>query len=95
MKRITVLFVVLALALALFAGCGPRTAYGHGSNVSTTDNGTVNGTNPDGPGMLGGEVGGSDVDPEDYGTPRDGARTDGAAGTANGPDGNGTVGGNR
>ena len=59
MKRITVLFVVLALALALFAGCGPRTRYGHGSNVSTTDNGIVNGTNPNGTAGTGGNTGGT------------------------------------
>ena len=54
MKRMIVLFVVLALALAMFTGCGPRAGYRDGSNVSTTDDGTVNGVNPDGPGVMGG-----------------------------------------
>ncbi len=54
MKRIFVLFVVLALMLGLFAGCGTSGRYDNGSNVSTTDDGTVNGANPDGPGVMGG-----------------------------------------
>ena len=54
MKRISVLFLVLALTLGLFAGCGVHGRYDDGSNVSTTDDGTVNGTNPDGPGIIGG-----------------------------------------
>ena len=52
MKRISVLFVVLALMLGLLAGCGTNGRYGNGSNVSTTDDGTVNGVNPDGEGLI-------------------------------------------
>ena len=52
MKRISVLFVVLALMLGLLAGCGTNGRYGDGSNVSTTDDGTVNGVNPDGEGLI-------------------------------------------
>ena len=48
MKRILVLLAVLALTLALFAGCGRYGVTDDGTNVSTTDNGVVNGTNPDG-----------------------------------------------
>ena len=51
MKRIFVLIVALALMLSLFAGCGVNGRRDDGSNVSTTDDGTVNGTNPDVPGM--------------------------------------------
>ena len=47
MKRMFVLLAVLALTLSLFAGCGRYGAAGDGSNVSTTDNGYVNGTNPE------------------------------------------------
>ena len=56
MKRISVLFVVLALMLGLLAGCGTNGRYGDGSNVSTTDDGTVNGVNPDGEGLIDGRV---------------------------------------
>lgn len=55
MKRISVLFVVLALMLGLLAGCGTNGRYGDGSNVSTTDDGTVNGVNPDGTGIVDGD----------------------------------------
>ncbi len=53
MKRISVLLVVLALMLSLLAGCGTYGRYRGDTNVSTTDDGTVNGVNPDG-GMAGG-----------------------------------------
>ena len=82
MKRISVLFVVLALMLGLFAGCGTSGRYDNGSNVSTTDDGTVNGANPDRPGVMGGMDDGT----MDHGS---------TAGTTNGPDGNGQIGGNR
>ena len=49
MKRMIVLLAVLALTLALFAGCGRTGVTGDGSNVSTTDDGYVNGVNPDVP----------------------------------------------
>ena len=52
MKRLSVLFVVLALMLALLAGCGAYDRRHDGSNVSTTDDGTVNGVNPDGEGLI-------------------------------------------
>ena len=48
MKRILVLLAVLALTLSLFAGCGRTGVNDDGTNVSTTDNGVVNGTNPNG-----------------------------------------------
>ena len=54
MKRIIVLLAALALMLSLFAGCGVTGRRDDGSNVSTTDDGTVNGVNPDGPGVIGG-----------------------------------------
>ena len=41
MKRILVLLAVLALMLSLFAGCGRYGEADDGTNVSTTDNGTV------------------------------------------------------
>ena len=46
MKRMIVLLAVLALTLALFTGCGRTGMAGDGSNVSTTDDGYVNGVNP-------------------------------------------------
>ena len=49
MKRMIVLLAVLALTLALFAGCGRTGVVDDGSNVSTTGNGVVNGVNPDVP----------------------------------------------
>ena len=55
MKRIFVLLVVPALLVGMLAGCGASGRYDNryddGTNVSTTDDGTVNGTNPDVPGM--------------------------------------------
>ena len=58
MKRILVLLAVLALTLSLFAGCGRTGVNDDGSNVSTTDNGVVNGTNPNGAAGTGGSTGG-------------------------------------
>ena len=52
MKRISVLLVVLALLFGLLAGCGASGRYGDGTNVSTTDDGTVNGVNPAGDGLI-------------------------------------------
>ena len=58
MKRILVLLAVLALMLSLFAGCGSRGIADDGTNVSTTDNGVVNGANPNGAAGTGGNTGG-------------------------------------
>ena len=56
MKRIFVLLVVPALLLGMLAGCGASGRYDNryddGTNVSTTDDGTVNGVNPNGEGMV-------------------------------------------
>ena len=57
MKRILVLLAVLALMLSLFAGCGSRGIADDGTNVSTTDNGVVNGANPNGAAGTGGNTG--------------------------------------
>ena len=59
MKRILVLIAVLALMLSLFAGCGRYGEADDGTNVSTTDNGIVNGTNPNGTARTGGNTGGT------------------------------------
>ena len=44
MKRYTAIFLAAAILAALLTGCA-GTNYGYDGNVSTTDNGYVNGTN--------------------------------------------------
>ena len=58
MKRITLLILTAALLAMLLAGCaGTNSASGYRGNVSTTDNGRVNGTNDGMTGTFTGEDG--------------------------------------
>lgn len=83
MKRMMIFTAVLAIALTLFAGCSRRTGTTNtGTNVSTTDNGTVNGTNDRLPGgtdasdPVTGNGGNSDLDTDnDTMNPDDGIQT--------------------
>jgi len=58
MKRLTLLALAAALLCMLLTGCaGTNSADGYRGNVSTTDNGRVNGTNEGMTGMFTGEEG--------------------------------------